>query len=107
MSLQPSTTPSLPIVHPCIRDFSSAHTQQPAAPAQREQKIDPYALLDDDLKDIFEDVRQVSGKFCACSPKNCNKSHQSTFLCPREHLYLLNVVEHSRSNQFRVCPFRN
>lgn len=58
--LQPSTTPSLPIVHPCIRDFSSAHTQQPAAPAQREQKIDPYALLDDDLKDIFEDVRQVS-----------------------------------------------
>lgn len=60
--LQPSTTPSLPIIHPCIRDFSSAHTQQPAAPAQREQKIDPYALLDDDLKDIFEDVRQVSDK---------------------------------------------
>uniref|UniRef100_A0A336K7W1 CSON004490 protein n=1 Tax=Culicoides sonorensis TaxID=179676 RepID=A0A336K7W1_CULSO len=54
----PSTTPSLPIIHPCIRDFSSAHTQQPAAPAQKEQKIDPYALLEDDLKDIFVDIRE-------------------------------------------------
>lgn len=80
MSLQPSTTPSLPIVHPCIRDFSSAHTQQPAAPAQREQKIDPYALLDDDLKDIFEDVRQVSGKFCLVRQKMQQKSPINVFM---------------------------
>lgn len=59
--LQPSTTPSLPVVHPLVRDFSSVHTQNPAASAQQEHKIDPYILLEDDLKDIFEDIRQVSG----------------------------------------------
>lgn len=62
ISFQPSTTPSLPIVHPRVRDFSSVHTQNPTASAQKEHKIDPYILLEDDLKDIFEEVRQVSIK---------------------------------------------
>jgi decaprenyl-diphosphate synthase subunit 1 len=39
------------------RDYSSVHTQQPAGPI-REYKIDPYMLLEDDLKYIFEDIRQ-------------------------------------------------
>lgn len=61
LSLQPSiTTPSLPVVQPLVRDFSSVRTQNPAASAQQDHKIDPYTLLEDDLKDIFEDIRQVS-----------------------------------------------
>lgn len=57
---QPScTSPSLPLIHPCMREYSSVHTQQPAGPI-REYKVDPYILVDDDLKYIFEDIRQVS-----------------------------------------------
>lgn len=44
------------------RDYSSVHTQQPAGPI-REYKIDPYMLLEDELKYIFEDIRQVSIEF--------------------------------------------
>ncbi|XP_050099255.1 all trans-polyprenyl-diphosphate synthase PDSS1 [Anopheles aquasalis] len=43
--------------HPCMRGYSSVHTQQPAGPI-REYNIDPYILLDDELKYIFEDIRQ-------------------------------------------------
>lgn len=42
-----------------MREYSSVHTQQPAGPI-REYKVDPYILVDDDLKYIFEDIRQVS-----------------------------------------------
>lgn len=43
--------------HPCMRGYSSVHTQQPAGPI-REYNIDPYILLDEELKYIFEDIRQ-------------------------------------------------
>jgi hypothetical protein len=61
--LQPSlASTSAATIHPCIRDYSSVHTQQPAGPI-REYKIDPYTLLEDDLKYIFDDIRQVSFVF--------------------------------------------
>lgn len=41
-----------------MRDYSSVHTQQPAGPL-RDYKIDPYALLDDDLRYVYEDIRSV------------------------------------------------
>ncbi|XP_041761988.1 all trans-polyprenyl-diphosphate synthase PDSS1-like [Anopheles merus] len=44
-------------LHPCMRGYSSVHTQQPAGPI-REYNIDPYILLEDELKYIFEDIRQ-------------------------------------------------
>lgn len=40
------------------RDFSSAHTQQPGP--KRDFEVDPYLLLDDELKYIYHDMRQVS-----------------------------------------------
>ncbi|XP_058839529.1 all trans-polyprenyl-diphosphate synthase PDSS1-like [Topomyia yanbarensis] len=46
-----------PATHPCMRGYSSVHTQQPAGPI-REYNIDPYILLDEELKYIFEDIRQ-------------------------------------------------
>ncbi|XP_055640936.1 all trans-polyprenyl-diphosphate synthase PDSS1 isoform X2 [Toxorhynchites rutilus septentrionalis] len=46
-----------PVTHPCMRGYSSVHTQQPAGPI-REYNIDPYILLDEELKYIFEDIRQ-------------------------------------------------
>lgn len=49
--------PPPPVTHPCMRGYSSVHTQQPAGPI-REYNIDPYILLDDELKYIFEDIRQ-------------------------------------------------
>lgn len=55
---QPSSSQLLPpVTHPCMRGYSSVHTQQPAGPI-REYNIDPYILLDDELKYIFEDIRQ-------------------------------------------------
>ncbi|XP_058127931.1 all trans-polyprenyl-diphosphate synthase PDSS1 [Anopheles ziemanni] len=48
---------SIANLHPCMRGYSSVHTQQPAGPI-REYNIDPYILLDDELKYIFEDIRQ-------------------------------------------------
>lgn len=51
--LPPPVTPQ----HPCMRGYSSVHTQQPAGPI-REYNIDPYILLDEELKYIFEDIRQ-------------------------------------------------
>ena len=54
-----SCTSSAAITSQHSRDYSSVHTQQPAGPI-REYKIDPYMLLEDELKYIFEDIRQVS-----------------------------------------------
>lgn len=56
---QPSSTAQIlpPVTHPCMRGYSSVHTQQPAGPI-REYNIDPYILLDEELKYIFEDIRQ-------------------------------------------------
>lgn len=56
---QPSSTSQIlpPVTHPCMRGYSSVHTQQPAGPI-REYNIDPYILLDEELKYIFEDIRQ-------------------------------------------------
>lgn len=39
------------------RDFSSAHTQQPGP--KRDYQVDPYLLLEDELKYIYNDMRQV------------------------------------------------
>uniref|UniRef100_A0A182T2J8 Uncharacterized protein n=1 Tax=Anopheles maculatus TaxID=74869 RepID=A0A182T2J8_9DIPT len=54
MCIKCSATANL---HPCMRGYSSVHTQQPAGPI-REYNIDPYILLEDELKYIFEDIRQ-------------------------------------------------
>lgn len=56
--LQASCTSSAAISQNSTRDYSSVHTQQPAGPI-REYKIDPYILLEDELKYVFEDIRQV------------------------------------------------
>lgn len=42
-----------------MRGFSSVHTQQPAGPV-REIELDPYILLDDDIKYVTQDIRDVS-----------------------------------------------
>lgn len=42
-----------------FRNFSSVHTQQPAGPIQ-EIQADPYIILDDDLKYVYDDIRHVS-----------------------------------------------
>lgn len=55
---QASCTSSSIISQHSTRGFSSVHTQQPAGPI-REYKIDPYILLEDELKYVFEDIRQV------------------------------------------------
>uniref|UniRef100_A0A1A9WRQ1 Polyprenyl synthetase n=1 Tax=Glossina brevipalpis TaxID=37001 RepID=A0A1A9WRQ1_9MUSC len=39
------------------RHYSSAHTQQPAGPI-REMQIDPYIILEEDLKDVYDDIRE-------------------------------------------------
>ncbi|XP_017122696.1 all trans-polyprenyl-diphosphate synthase PDSS1 isoform X1 [Drosophila elegans] len=41
-----------------VRQHSSVHTQQPAGPV-REFQIDPYIILDDDLKYFYDDVRYL------------------------------------------------
>ncbi|EDV93943.1 all trans-polyprenyl-diphosphate synthase PDSS1 [Drosophila grimshawi] len=41
-----------------IRKHSSVHTQQPAGPV-REIQIDPYIILDDELKYFYDDVRDL------------------------------------------------
>lgn len=48
-----------------LRTQSSVHTQQPAGPV-REIQIDPYIILDDELKYFYDDVRDVSivSKIC-------------------------------------------
>ena len=44
-----------------MRGYSSIHTQQPGTGREiRDDNIDPYLLLEDELKYIFEDIRQVS-----------------------------------------------
>lgn len=40
------------------RNFSSVHTQQPAGPV-REIQIDPYIILDDELKYFYDEVREL------------------------------------------------
>lgn len=56
---------SQPSTHICsqtttgLRKHSSVHTQQPAGPV-REVQIDPYIILDDELKYFYDDVRDVS-----------------------------------------------
>ncbi|CRK89963.1 CLUMA_CG003691, isoform A [Clunio marinus] len=55
--LQATCTSSAAISQNSTRDYSSVHTQQPAGPI-REYKIDPYILLEDELKYVFEDIRQ-------------------------------------------------
>ena len=42
-----------------MRGYSSVHTQQPAGPV-REIEMDPYLLLDDDIKYVTQDIRDVS-----------------------------------------------
>lgn len=44
------------------RHYSSVHTQQPAGPV-REIQVDPYIILDDELKYFYDDVRDVSCNF--------------------------------------------
>lgn len=46
-------------MHPCLRGYSSIHTQQPAKP-ERETEMDPYILLEDDIKYVTQDIRDVS-----------------------------------------------
>ncbi|XP_075145347.1 decaprenyl diphosphate synthase subunit 1 qless [Haematobia irritans] len=41
----------------CCR-YNSVHTQQPAGPV-REIQIDPYVIVDDDLKYFYEDIREA------------------------------------------------
>ncbi|XP_017848588.1 decaprenyl-diphosphate synthase subunit 1 isoform X2 [Drosophila busckii] len=41
-----------------VRKHSSVHTQQPAGPV-REIQIDPYIILDDELKYFYDDVRDL------------------------------------------------
>lgn len=53
---------SLPLMHPCMRGYSSVHTQQPAKPV-REVELDPYILLDEDIKFVTQDIRDVSVLF--------------------------------------------
>ncbi|XP_017856001.1 PREDICTED: decaprenyl-diphosphate synthase subunit 1 [Drosophila arizonae] len=43
---------------PNLRSHSSVHTQQPAGPV-REIQIDPYIILDDELKYFYDDVRDL------------------------------------------------
>lgn len=45
-----------------MRGYSSVHTQQPAGPV-REIELDPYILLDDDIKYVTQDIRDVSEIF--------------------------------------------
>ncbi|XP_017477470.1 PREDICTED: probable hexaprenyl pyrophosphate synthase, mitochondrial, partial [Rhagoletis zephyria] len=40
------------------RQYSSVHTQQPAGPV-RDIQIEPYIILDDDLKYFYDDVRDL------------------------------------------------
>ncbi|KAG4079026.1 hypothetical protein HA402_001681 [Bradysia odoriphaga] len=49
---------ALPLIHPCMRGYSSVHTQQPAGPV-REIELDPYILLDDDIKYVTQDIRDL------------------------------------------------
>lgn len=42
-----------------MRGYSSVHTQQPAGPV-REIELDPYIMLDDDIKYVTQDIRDVS-----------------------------------------------
>lgn len=56
-----------------MRGFSSVHTQQPAGPV-REIELDPYILLDDDIKYVTQDIRDVSSIFF-CNRKNMRKKH--------------------------------
>lgn len=49
---------ALPLIHPCMRGYSSVHTQQPAGPV-REIDLDPYILLDDDIKYVTQDIRDL------------------------------------------------
>lgn len=48
-----------------MRGFSSVHTQQPAGPV-REIELDPYILLDDDIKYVTQDIRDVSSFYIFC-----------------------------------------
>lgn len=43
------------------RNYSSIHTQQPAGPVQ-EMQTDPYIILDEDLKYVYDDIRHVSNE---------------------------------------------
>lgn len=51
--------------HPCsrpevaatARSYSTLRTYQPGS--LPEYKVDPYHLLDDDLKDVYVDIREV------------------------------------------------
>lgn len=54
-----------------MRGYSSVHTQQPAGPV-REIEMDPYLLLDDDIKYVTQDIREVSVYFLF---KKCSKFH--------------------------------
>lgn len=65
--LQATCTSSAAISQHSTRDYSSVHTQQPAGPI-REYKIDPYILLEDELKYVFEDIRQVIKWICCLHP---------------------------------------
>lgn len=50
---------TLPLLHFNVRSYSSVHTQQPAKPIG-ELELDPYILLDDDIKYVTQDIRDVS-----------------------------------------------
>jgi decaprenyl-diphosphate synthase subunit 1 len=40
------------------RALSSVRTQQPGS--LPDYQVDPYRLLEDDLKDVYDDIREVS-----------------------------------------------
>lgn len=81
-----------------MRGYSSVHTQQPAGPV-REIEMDPYLLLDDDIKYVTQDIREVSiqnfiqsilvkGKFL----KNM-KTGFKVFKCPKNVFFFARNVE--------------
>lgn len=68
---------TLPLLHPCAREYSSVHTQQPAKPV-REVELDPYILLDDDIKYVTQDIRDVSVNVTFERKKNRQKHHNTS-----------------------------
>ncbi|XP_067619434.1 all trans-polyprenyl-diphosphate synthase PDSS1 isoform X1 [Eurosta solidaginis] len=57
-SIKINKSPNSTITTRNCRQYSSVHTQQPAGPV-REIQIDPYIILDDDLKYFYDDVRDL------------------------------------------------
>jgi hypothetical protein len=59
------------------RVMSSMQTQQPGS--LPDYRIDPYQLLEDDLKDVYEDIRRVFKYFGTFFNKGVNRGFVSCF----------------------------